>query len=270
MTAETEHLTDGWEADAPVGDTLLRRFVFNLAAAGEAMVGPPRGRALRREDVAVADLGRPAGIFNAVTLLRPPRPGRLDETLDAVEEAVADGTGPVMLWSAWPTPDLRPRGWELEGHPTLLLRPPRRLPDRLPAPPGGRIEAIHDVDGLRDWERVAADAFPLHDASDGSPPAILDEDALTDGSLRLWVGYEEGRPVAIGSLVVACGIAHPLLAVTLPDARRRGFATAIGAQALATAPKLPAMALGSDSGRPTAEAGGFVPICRFTAWHRNR
>ena len=27
-----EHLTDGWEPDLPVGDTLLRRFLFNLAA----------------------------------------------------------------------------------------------------------------------------------------------------------------------------------------------------------------------------------------------
>lgn len=264
MTVETEHLTDGWEADAPVGDSLLRRFVFNLAAAHEVLVGIPRGRVLRRDDLAVADLGRPAGIFNAVTLLQPPRPGRFDAALDAAEEFVADGTGPVMLWSAWPTPDLRPRGWELEGHPTLLLRPPRRPPRTSPAVPGGRIEDVDDVDGLRDWERVAAEAFPL------PGPAILDEDALGDGTLRLWVGYEGERPVAIGSLVVACGVAHPLLAVTLPEARRRGFATAIGARALATAPDLPAMALGSDSGRPTAEAGGFVPICRFTAWHRTR
>lgn len=263
MTVDTEHLTDGWEADAPVGDTLLRRFVFNLAAAGEIIVGPPRGRALRRDDVAVADLGRPAGIFNAVTLLRPPRPECLDETLDAVEEIVADGTGSLMLWSAWPTPDLRPRGWELEGHPTLLLRPPSRLPGTPPKVPGARIEEVHDVDGLRDWERVAAEAFPL-------PGPVLGEDALGDGTLRLWVGYDDGRPVAIGSLVVACGVAHPLLAVTLPEAQRRGFATAIGARALATAPELPAMALGSDSGRPTAEAGGFVPISRFTAWHRKR
>lgn len=264
MTVETEHLTDGWEADAPVGDTLLRRFVFNLAAAHEVVVGPPRGRALLRDDVAVADLGRPAGIFNAVTLLQPPRPERFEETLDAAERFVADGIGPVMLWSAWPTPDLRPRGWELEGHPTLLLRPPSRLPDTPPTVPGARIEEVHDVDGLRDWERVAAEAFPL------PGPAILDEHALAGGTLRLWVGYEGGRPLAIGSLVVACGVAHPLLAVTLPEAQRRGFAIAIGGRALATAPDLPAMALGSDSGRPTAEAGGFVPICRFTAWHRTR
>jgi hypothetical protein len=31
----TEHLTDGWEPDQPVADTLLRQFVFNLAAFHE-------------------------------------------------------------------------------------------------------------------------------------------------------------------------------------------------------------------------------------------
>jgi hypothetical protein len=30
-----EHLTDGWEPDLPVSDTLLRRFLFNLAALNE-------------------------------------------------------------------------------------------------------------------------------------------------------------------------------------------------------------------------------------------
>jgi hypothetical protein len=30
-----EHRTDGWEPDLPVSDTLLRRFLFNLAAFHE-------------------------------------------------------------------------------------------------------------------------------------------------------------------------------------------------------------------------------------------
>jgi len=35
-----EHLTDGWEPDLPVADTLLRRFLFNLAG-GHAQRGHP-------------------------------------------------------------------------------------------------------------------------------------------------------------------------------------------------------------------------------------
>ena len=67
----SEHLTDGWEPGLPVGDTLLRRFVFNLAAFPEVPAVAAGGRVLRRDDLAAADLGRPAAMHNAATLLRP-------------------------------------------------------------------------------------------------------------------------------------------------------------------------------------------------------
>lgn len=149
-------------------------------------------------------------------------------------------------------------------------RPPGPPPEPLPAVSGSRIEEVRDPDGLRDWEQVAVDGFPLPELADTPLPTMVGEGALADGSLRLWVGYAEGRPVSIGSVFVACGVANPVLAVTLPEARRRGFAFAIGARALATAPGVPVVTLGSDLGRPTMEAGGFLPICRFTAWHRKR
>ena len=106
-----EHLTDGWEPDLPVSDTLLRRFLFNLAAFHEVPVVAAGGRVLRRDDFAAADLGRPAAMNNAATLLRPLPFDRAAETLDEVEGFFAGGgSGEAYLWSAWPTPDLRPRG----------------------------------------------------------------------------------------------------------------------------------------------------------------
>ncbi|HEV2920979.1 MAG TPA: N-acetyltransferase, partial [Actinomycetota bacterium] len=66
MTAE--HLTDGWEPDLPVSDTLLRRFLFNLAAFPEVPATAAGARTLRRDDFTAADLGRPAAMHNAATL----------------------------------------------------------------------------------------------------------------------------------------------------------------------------------------------------------
>ena len=66
-----EHLTDGWEPDLPVSDTLLRRFLFNLAAFHEVPATAAGARTLRRDDFTAADLGRPAAMHNAATLLRP-------------------------------------------------------------------------------------------------------------------------------------------------------------------------------------------------------
>src|SRR5512144_1851555 len=61
------HRTTGWEPDAPIGDTLLRRFVFNLATTAENPIAAMGGRVARRAEFAAADLGRPAGYWNGAT-----------------------------------------------------------------------------------------------------------------------------------------------------------------------------------------------------------
>jgi hypothetical protein len=154
-----EHLTDGWEPDLPVSDTLLRRFLFNLAAFHEVPAAAAGARTLRRDDFTAADLGRPAAMHNAATLLRP-----------------LPGSQP-------PPPG---------------------------APPGLRVERVAGVDGLRDWERVAVDGFPYRELQPWRPGALLEE---------------------------------------------------LG---------LPAVGVFSDMSRPSAEALGFLPITRFTLWHRPR
>jgi hypothetical protein len=265
----SEHLTDGWEPGLPVGDTLLRRFVFNLAAFHEVPAVAAGGRVLRRDDLAAADLGRPAAMHNAATLLRPLPFDRPGPTLDAIEAFFDGGAGEVYLWSAWPTPDLRPRGWVLEGHPPLLLRPPGDGPVP-PAPPGLRLERVGGPDALRDWERVAVDGFPYRELQPYRPGALLADGVLADERLRLWVGYEQDEPVCVGSLFVEAGVAAFSLGVTLPSARRRGYWAAMAGARLVEAPGLPAVGVFSDMSRPSAEALGFLPISRFTLWHRPR
>jgi hypothetical protein len=265
-----EHLTDGWEPDLPVGDTLLRRFLFNLAAFHEVPAAAAGGRVLRRDDLAAADLGRPAAMYNAATLLRPLPHDRPGEVLDEVERFFdGGGRGEAYLWSAWPTPDLRPRGWVLEGHPPLLLRTPGDQPVP-PVPPGLRVERVGGVGGLRDWEQVAVDGFPYRELQPYRPGELLDEGVLDEERLRLWVGYEGDRPVCIGSLFVDAGVASFSLGVTLPEARRRGYWAAMAGVRLVDAPGLPAVGVFSDMSRPGAEALGFLPITRFTLWHRPR
>jgi hypothetical protein len=82
---------------------------------------------------------------------------------------------------------------------------------------------VTGVEGLRDWERVAVDGFPYPDLQPYRPGVLLDERALADERLRLWVGYEDDRPACIGTLFVDAGLAAFSLGVTLPEARRRGY-----------------------------------------------
>jgi hypothetical protein len=270
MTAVEEHLTDGWEPGAPIGDTLLRRYVFNLAASNEAPVVARGGRALRRDDFAAADLGRPSGMFNVATLLRPLPWDRADEVVRAIEDFFGDqGTGDVMLWSAWPTPDLRSRGWKLEGHTPLLIRAPAPLPPAR-GPASVRVEQVIDEAGVRDWEHVAVNGFPFPEMQPLETGSLVDEGILTDQRMRMWVGYDKHEPVCIGTLFVDCGLANFQLGVTMPKARGRGCWETMARTRILAEPDLLHAAVFSDLSRPLAEKIGFLPISRFTLWLRSR
>jgi hypothetical protein len=265
------HLRTGWEPDTPLGDTLLRRSVFNLVSTLQAPVVAMGGRTLHRDDVAAADLGRPAALYNSAVLLQPLDPQRADAVLGAIEEFFAGaGTGEVLLWSPWPTPDLHPRGWQLEGHPPLLIRPAAPPPAAPPRPPVLRIEPVADAGQLHDFERVIVDGFPFEDLRPLTPGALYDERMLGDPRNRLYLGYDGEGPVAAAVLFVDCGVSHLALATTLPRGRRQGHWQALARHRLQEEPGLPAIGIFSDMSRPGAEAIGFLPITRFTLWHRGR
>lgn len=261
--------TTGWEPDTPVGDTLLRRAVFALAAAGEPAVAAMGGTVRRTAAFAVADFGRPAGLGNTVTLLAPPAPDAPEEGLDAVEAAVAPGSGTVVLLSAWPTPDLRPRGWQLLGHPPLHYRPAGPLP-ALAAVPGLEVVPVRDAAGVRDAERVAVEGYPFPDLQPLVPGSLFDERVLGAG-MHLEVGRLDGEAVTVGARHVEDGLVVLLLGATLPQARHRGCWAAVVRSRLAAFPGLPAVALFGDDSRSGAERlFGFLPITRFTLWARPR
>lgn len=269
MTTHHE-LETGWRPQTPVGDTHLRRYVLNLAAAWESAATAMGQPTLRRMAWVAADLRRPTGLFNSVVLVQPLFGDDLHHALDEVESFYAHGTGEVHLWSPWPTPDLTGRGWRLEGHPPLLLRPPPGPVDVAP-PAGLRIERVTDARGVDDWCRVAVEGFPLDEAQPYRSGDLLDGRILGDDRWRLFVGYTDGAPVCTGTLFVEHGLGHFFLAVTRPEARGHGYYGAMARRRMAEAADLPLAAIFSDLSRPVAERRlGFLPITRFTLWRLER
>lgn len=263
MSTVTAPLITGWEPDAPISDSFLRRYVFGHTAWFETIARAAGGRTVRHASWSGADVGRPAGFFNSATLLQPLSDTIADETLDEVEAWFDSSES--FLWSAWPTSDLTHRGWQLVGHPPLLLRHPGgRLPD---AHPRLHVERIADHAGLRDWEHVVAHGFPIDDLQGRSAPLVGDG-LLDDPRLAIWVGYDDDRPVTTGTLFTHAGVAQFALAATLAEARRRGYWFTMMRVRLRAAGDAPAAALFSDLSRPGAEQLGFTPILRFTCWHR--
>jgi hypothetical protein len=265
-------LRAGWEPDTPVEDSLLRRFLVNWTASIEAHGIPLGGRVLRRDDLAAVDLGRPSFGGNVATLLAPLFPDGVDEVASVLDDfygfASGDRSGTVFLFSPWPTPDLRPDGWSLLGYEPLMFRPAGGEP---PPPPSGlRIEEVRDEAGLRAFEHAIVRGFSSPELAAQGPGAVFGTGILADRRFRLWVGWEEERPVSAAATFVAAGINDVTLVGTVPEARRRGYGAALSWRATLAEPALPALLLATDEGRPVYERIGYIPLFRFAIWSRDR
>jgi hypothetical protein len=270
--AAKPELETGWLPETPIGDTFLRRFLFNWAGMCAATARLHGGVVRDEAAYHLADSGRPAGFSNSATLLRPLIPGTAEATLEAIADffAFADPsrTGEVLLVSAWPTGDLGPFGWTLMGHPPLHLLPAGATPR--PAPPELRIEPVRDVAGLQAAERVIAEGYPLEGLVDLPPGALLPAGWLEEPRAGLWLGWVGDRPVCVASSWTEHDINDVTLAATVPDARRHGYGEALTWRAALADPALPAMLISSDDGRPVYERMGFLPLQRLTLWYRRR
>ena len=259
-------LLAGWEHEAPDDDTLLRQFLSNWATSSESPVTAMGGRCLRRGDLVATSLGRPAGFLNNVTLLMPLDPSTLPETMSSIDDFFgSDRIDEILLFSPWPTPDLRAFGWRLEGHPPLMLRPPGgRHPQRHDLD----IEEISETEGLREFHEVVVPGYPIDGMGDGARGLLLQEPVLAESRLRCWVGRRNGRPVSAVSVFVDSGINDVTLLATLPEERGKGYGEALMWRATLSSPQLPAMLLSSDLGRRVYQRMGYLPLMRFTVWQR--
>jgi GNAT superfamily N-acetyltransferase len=266
------HLRAGWEPDAPVEDSLLRRFLVNWTFSIEAQGKPFNARTLRRDDLAAVDVGRPSVGGNVATLLAPLFSEDVDEIMTTLDDfydfASGERTGAAYLFSPWPSSDLRPHGWSLVDYQPLMLRP---VGGEAPAPPPGlRIEEVRDEAGLQAFERVIIEGFPISELAGQGPGAAFKVEMLADERQRLWVGWEGARPVSAASAFVAAGVNNVALVATLPEARGRGYGAALTWRATLADLHLPAMLLATDDGRPVYERLGYLSLFRFTLWARNR
>jgi hypothetical protein len=265
----SERLTTGWEPESALdaGDTVVRRFLLNVAEFHASVAKINGGWVHRHDQLSVATSDRPASFFNASVLLQPLAHDDWDVALSCIDGVRKHGEpAETYLWSAWPTPDLSERGWQLEGHPPLMVRQPGgRVPD---VPQGIDITRVTDVAGLHDWEKVAVEGYPLDDLLPFRPGSFLGEPVLDDDRWRLWVGYDDGRPVSIGTQFVSHGFALYALGVTLPEARGRGYWYGMVRERMLAEPDLLSGGVFSDDSRPGIEKLGYLPVTRFTLWRR--
>jgi hypothetical protein len=256
MTLET-----GWRDDAPIADSILRAFLHNQADVGDLVAAAVGGRGARVPGLALADTGGPVVYTNQAILFRPVLTA--DDPLLAEVDGFFAGSPSAMLLSAWPTPDLSVRGWQLIGHPMFVVRAPG--PHEVGPPDGPSIVPTHTADQLALAERVVIDGYPLPEAA-GLPRHALFGVDLLNGPIRIRVAFVDGAPAGVASGHVGHGVDNLCLAATLPIARRRGAWKSLVWARVDDAPELPAVAFTSDDSRPGFIRLGFLPITRFTLW----
>jgi hypothetical protein len=260
-----EWLEDGWSPSTPLGDTVVRRCVHALAA-GTADPAIAMGARHRRDDDAVlTDLGRPAGYWNATTLLRPLAPQGWAALLDGIDQLATGSEHPrrLDLWSPFPTPDLRARGWALSGHVPMMWRP--AAPLTLVETPGLHLRWVHTPEELEVWAETAVTAFPL----DGSPESVASAPLLDLPGQHLVIAELDGDQVGVGAGLVTHGVDVVQLVGVQERARGRGIGAALTAAVGSLRPELPAALLSSDLGRPVYERLGYVSLTRWTMWVRH-
>ena len=256
-----EHLTHGWEPDLDPGDTLVRRFVLALADRAAALAEVVSGRRVRTDAFAAADPASPVLFDNAAVLLQPPEYVDLAETIRGIVASYPPERHFVLL-SAFPTPDLRPFGLDLMGHPPFMFRPAGGEP---PTPPSGlRVHEVADATELGEFVRTLGVGYPMPDAEG----TVLADARVLGPSLRLFVGYLDGAPVATSGAWIGHGVNDVEWVSTLPEHRGRGIGAALTWAATLSDPSLPAVLIASDDGQPVYEAMGYIRLLRLTMWHR--
>jgi GNAT superfamily N-acetyltransferase len=259
---EGEHLTTGWEPDLAAADTLVRQAVL-VHASWPTVVARAAGRPWRAAPSwAGGWIGDRGALTNPVVLTRPMTHAR--ETLDEIGSLFQPYV-PYLLISAWPTPDLRPHGLALLGHPPLMVRFPGSA---LPAPqPGVEVREVRAAAELAVAERVLVEGYPMPELEPLRPGDLLDP-ALLKPDTHVWVAWADGEPAAVAAAHHHAGVTLVEYVATLPAARGRGAGAAVTWAATLSDPATPTVLIASDDGRPVYERMGYIALERWTAWLR--
>ena len=187
MSEETTPLEDGWGANTPESDSLLRGYVAGFADLQSGIGHALGGRVLEDDDVVAVDIGSDFFFANGAVLRRPARDLDLTAIVDRLHQFYAAGPGVGwMLLSAWPIPAIEQMF--LIGHPPFMLRAPGGAAP--PLPPGLDVREARDDAGMADFAQALA-GYPATGTEVFGDARILDVPGM-----RAWVGYLDDRPVA--------------------------------------------------------------------------
>jgi GNAT superfamily N-acetyltransferase len=266
-----EVLEPGYGPRAPRGDNLLNEFVQGEADAF-AELGHAAGSRVEHDDefdLMLADGGSGSLFANPAILRRPLLEHEWPEAARRMHDFYGAGPGgPFLVYSGWPTPDVRDLGFGAIGHPPLMLRLPGDIATSNPE--GFALRRVEDAPAAAQFERTLALGYPIPEVDPDLAGCFIGPNPAAAPGWRHFLGLLDGEPVATGSAWVGEHHVHIEFISTLPDARGRGIGHAVTAAVTRADPELPALLIASDLGRPVYDRMGYLTITRFTMWAGHR
>ena len=244
-------LETGWQPTTPDGDNVILDSVRAMAAGFAAWHGGADDRVQVGDGMTLTDSGAPTPFGNVAYLTAPlADPAALAGELRRFYDAGPGG--PYVVFSPWPTTDLRQFGLAPVGHPPLMVRwtpvPPR--------PTALDVRPVADAATLADFERTLVEGYPVRELWPFTAGRLAGAHVL-DTPWRLFVGYLDGAPVAVAAGFPSSTVTLVEMVATQPDARGRGYGAVVtDAAARVAGDDRPSVLIASDDGQGVYAALG--------------
>lgn len=272
--APDEYLDPGYDTVTPDGDNVLTDFCRAEIEGWRTWAAASGGRhgADAGAGTAWADSSCPSFFANPAHWSRPIERDQAIAAVGAMQRAYDQAPGgPYLLYSAYPTPDLRPLGLAPVGHPPLMVRSPTGFPPPAHHPDGLHVHQVATESELRAFEQAAIEGFPLHELELAEPGQLVPSALLDEPRWRLYLGVDDqGRAVATSAAYVTESVVAVTLVASIPSARRRGFGEAMSWAATLSDPDKPALLIASDDGAALYRSMGYLTVLRFSLWLGSR
>jgi GNAT superfamily N-acetyltransferase len=262
LPEDGEYLTTGWEPDVAPADSLVRQAVDAHVSWTRALTAAARGTFAEGSGWCSGSGGAASALLNVAIVTAPPHDWAY--TVRSISAAYPEGVTAILI-SPFPAPDLSPHGFALVGHPPLMFRP-TTTSTRRPAT-ALEVREARSAQELQDAERVLVQGYPMPDMAD-LPPGDFYRTDVVEGPTRVFVGYDDGVPVASSAAHSAAGVTVVENVAVLPSARGKGAGAALTWAATTTWPDQGAVLLASDDGQPVYERLGYLRIVRWACWVR--
>ena len=179
------------------------------------------------------------------------------------------GLDGISLWDCWAVRDLSGMGFKRQWMEPWYLRHPSPPPRNFTLPPGLSIEVVRNAKQLAEFEEASWEGFEMLEAArtvgrfgqhaEGTPD---------DAGMRYLVARLDGRVVASTIAYATTDMLGLYGISTVPEFRRRGYATALVRAAVSLRSDLPVSVQPDPESVRIYTDTGFVPACQVAAWHK--